>query len=80
MVRVILLFFARVEFDSPNSILDLHFQVRRARLVSAEAKLEGMLQMLKPEAIRTSPIAAIQKGTIGDGLGHEAFPGRRNRE
>jgi hypothetical protein len=63
-------------FNSAHPAFNLQFQVRRAGLVSAEAELEGVFQMLQPEAIRTSFVASIQKWAMRDGLGHGAFPTR----
>jgi hypothetical protein len=70
-------FFARGKIDSANPILDLQFQIRRARPISAKAEFEGVLQMFQTKAIRTSLVAAIQKGTMSNRFGHEGFPGRR---
>jgi len=61
-------------FNSAHPAFNLQFQVRRARLVSAEAEFEGVFQMLEPEAIRTSFVASIQEWAMRDGFGHDAFP------
>jgi hypothetical protein len=63
-------------FNSAHPAFNLQFQVRRASLVSAEAELEGVFQMLEPETIRTSFVASIQKRAMRDGFGHSAFPTR----
>lgn len=67
-------------FDLPDSLFNLQFQVRRARLVSAEAELEGVFQMIEAEAIRTPLVGSIQKRALGRGFGHEAFPTRSAAE
>jgi hypothetical protein len=63
-------------FDLADPLLDLQFQIRRARLVSAEAEFEGVFQMVEAKTIRTPFVSAIQKRALHNGFGHIAFPTR----
>jgi hypothetical protein len=63
-------------FNRSHPAFNLQLQVRRARLVSAEAELKGMIQMFQTEAIRTSLVCSIQKGALLDDLGHSTSPTR----
>jgi len=64
-------------FNSAHPAFNLQFQVRRAGLVSAEAELEGMFQMIQAQTIRTPIVGSIQKGALRGGFGHSTFPTRR---
>jgi hypothetical protein len=63
--------------DLSDPFFNLQFQISRARLVSAEAELESVLQMIKTETIRTPFVRSIQKGALRHRFGHKAFPTRR---